>query len=212
MDKTELYQAYYEEHSTQAKLHEEQRERITGIVLTIATLLIGLVTFTKLGLAALAASIPIILLGIYGWFFAGKHYERFKFHTAVMRRIRKEIDAMYATPQHVGVSLETLRSEAESLHYQRFRWPGYRRSLRPAQHAATSWIARQRLHLFWEGIHLMVALIGVGLTIGVVVKRIVVEEPEITRVQLVGPVTCQLVRAAAFRCDTSPPVGPAAKR
>ncbi|WEF35527.1 hypothetical protein [Pseudoduganella chitinolytica] len=211
MDRTELYQAYYNEHSAQAKLHEEQRERITGIVLTIATLLIGLVTFAKLALVALAASIPIILLGVYGWFFAGKHYERFKFHTAVMRRIRQELDVMYAAREHVGASLETLRSEAEASHYRRFRWPAYRKSLRPAQGGAASWIARRRLHVFWEGIHLMVALIGVGLTIGIVVKKFVVEEPEITRVQIVGPTACELARSAALRCAPSTQPGPAGK-
>lgn len=191
MDRTELYQAYYSEHAAQAKLHEEQRERITGIILTITSILIGLVTFAKLGLSALAASIPIVLLGLYGWLFAGKHYERFKFHTAVMHRIRREMDALHDTPQYRGASLETLRSEAEALHYQRFRWPGFGESLRPAQHSAGAWIARQRLHLFWEGIHLMVALIGVGLTIGIVLAKVVTQEPEINKVQIVGPIACQ---------------------
>lgn len=210
MDKTELYRAYYEEHSTQAKIHEEQRERITGIILTIATLLIGLVTFAKLALSALAASIPIILLGVYGWFFAGKHYERFQFHTAVMRRIRNELDALHATPGCAGASLDTLRSEAAAAHYRHFRWPTIAASSRPPQSTATAWIARQRLHVFWEGIHLMVALIGIGLTIGIVAKRFVADEQEINKVQVVGQVAYR--NAGEPAAPATPPQRPAVEK
>jgi hypothetical protein len=72
---------------------------MTNIILSINGVLIGLITFSNLSLWSVCASVSIVLLGIYGFFFAGKHYERFKYHTSIMGAVRGEIDRLYLDPQ-----------------------------------------------------------------------------------------------------------------
>lgn len=38
------------------------------------------------------------------------------------------------------------------------------------QAQTSSWIARQRLHLFWESLHLLVAAIGLALSVAIIVN------------------------------------------
>lgn len=185
MEKADLYKSMYEEHAAQARKHEEQRERITALVLSIVTLLVGFITFAKLSMASSAASLLIVLLGIYGYFFAGKHYERFKLHTKIMRAMRRELDALTLNEGHVGKSVALLRDEAEAAHYREFVWPRFLGGRSAAQNTATSWVARQRLHVFWEAIHLIVVLIGVGLTFGILAKGCSPDQPDITKIQIV---------------------------
>jgi ATP/ADP translocase len=188
MEKADLYRNMYEEHAEQARKHEEQRERITGLVLSIVSILIGFITFAKLSIVSLAVSIPIIMLGAYGYFFAGKHYERFKLHTKIMRAMRHELDALSMNDNHTGKSIAVLREEAEAKHYREFIWPTFSGGRSAAQNNATSWIARQRLHVFWEAIHLMIIVIGICLTISIVAKQFIADEPEIIKVQIIDPI------------------------
>ena len=189
MEKADLYRSMYEEHAAQARKHEEQRERITGLVLSIVSILIGFITFAKLSMVSLAVSLPIIMLGVYGYCFAGKHYERFALHTNIMRAMRQELDACSLDTNHIGKSIAVLHREAELAHYQEFVWPRFSGGRSVAQNSATSWIARQRLHVFWEAIYLMIILIGIGLTVSIVAKRLMVDEPEIMKIQIVEPRT-----------------------
>ena len=69
-------ETFYKDHADQARQHEAQRERMTNLILTIAGVLVGLITFSKLALWSLPAALAITVLGIFGIFFAGKHYER----------------------------------------------------------------------------------------------------------------------------------------
>lgn len=166
----EPLQAYYNEHAEQARQHENQRERMTNIILTIAGVLIGLITFGELNLASLAASLSLIILGFFGFIFSGKHYERNRFHTAIMGRIRHEIDDLAAGQIQASAPLSTLRTEGENKHYEEFSWPNFHKSNSPAQRNASSWIARQRLHVFWEAVPLLVVAIGLALSIAICVK------------------------------------------
>lgn len=184
LSKLEILQDYYSEHTARAAKHEEQRERITGIILTIAGLLIGLVTFAKLSMWALSASIPIAFLGVYGYLFSGKHYERFKYHTQIVRGIRKEIELMEQGGRHQEKSFSAIRAEAEEAHYSKFTWPKLSGGSSQYQNKAKSWIARQRLHIFWEFLHLLIAFMGVGLSVAILAKNTTRESPEIIKVQM----------------------------
>ena len=146
----EHLQRYYDEHAQQARQHGDQRERATNIILSIAGLLVGLITFAELSLGSLAASLTLIALGVFGIFFSGKHYERFKDHTAIMNCIRDEIDRFWKNPSDTPASLGQLRIDGEIKHYEDFRWPKFRGSNSKYQKSATSWIAKQRVHIFWE--------------------------------------------------------------
>lgn len=164
---TEILQKYYDEHAEHARLHESQRERATNIILSICGILIGLITFGELNLSDLPASISIIILGIYGFLFSGKHYERFRFHTSIMKEIREEIWNTKNTPERIK-SLKELREIGAKKHYERFKWPKLKGSRSKNQTNAKSWIARQRNHVFWDGLHVIVILIGVILTISII--------------------------------------------
>jgi len=180
-------QSYYDEHAAHARNHEEQRERATNLILSIAGLLVGLVTFAKLSLLSLPAAICIVLLGIFGFVFAGKHYERFRYHTAIMEAIRLEIERMSSDPKITPKSLSELRSDGETNHYEKFTWPSFRGSRCASQATARSWIARQRLHVFWESVHVLVVVIGVALCLAIALNTKF--EPSPVKVEIVPPST-----------------------
>jgi hypothetical protein len=189
VDKLQSLQSYYDEHAAQARRHEEQRERVTNLMLSIAGLLVGLITFAKLSLWALPAAVCIVLLGAYGFLFAGKHYERFRFHTEILRAIRHEIERVSEQPDEKAKSLSDLRSEGEEKHYKDFVWPRFQGTKIKPQANARSWIARQRLHVFWEFVHLLVVAIGLALCVAIGLNPTFKEEPTPLKVQVVSPTT-----------------------
>lgn len=87
-----------------------------------------------------------------------------------MKEVRKEIDQCNGTLNAQSVSLQDLRKRGEKNHYKKFRWPQPSEDTNEHQLNAKSWIARQRLHLFWEAIPLLVALIGL-LLIGAILSK-----------------------------------------
>lgn len=205
MPTLESLQSYYDEHATQARKHEEQRERVTNIVISIAGLLIGLVTFANLQLWSLIGAASVSLLGIYGFLFSGKHYERFKFHTAVLEAVRNEIERAPSHPKYGSVSLSSLRSSATAKHYREFVWPKFSGTNDDAQAAARSWIARQRLHVFWEAVHLLVVGIGLALCIAILIKHWMEGPDKPIRVEIVAPV---IVTQGAVGTPKPTPSGP----
>lgn len=176
---------YYNEHASQARQHEDQRERMTNIILSIAGVLIGLITFSELSIWSVPASISVIIIGFYGFLFAGKHYERFKFHTSIMKAIRDEIDRIALDKNAVQSTLQSLREKGESNHYKKFTWPRFSGTDSELQAGAKSWIARQRVHTFWELIHILVLIIGIGLTTAIIIKTMTHSPKEPIKVQLV---------------------------
>lgn len=197
MPTLESLQSYYDEHAAQARKHEEQRERVTNIVLSIAGLLVGLVTFANLQLWSLIAAGSVSLLGLYGFLFSGKHYERFKFHTAILQAVRKEIERTPNDPDYGKASLSSLRESATNKHYQEFVWPKFSGTNDKAQETATSWIARQRLHVFWEAVHLLIVVIGLALCIAVVLKHALEGSDKPTRIEIITPVVISQSTAGA---------------
>lgn len=179
---------YYKEHADQARQHEGQRERMTSIVLAVAGILVGLVTFSKLSFWSLPAAFTIVILGAYGFCFAGKHYERFRYHSSIMARIRCEMDRLSLQPNAPPTPLSKLRSDGEKDHYVSFKWPSFRGTRSGAQADAKSWIARQRLHVFWEAVHLLVVVLGLVLSAVVIAKAIHGSSEEPLKIRIVGSV------------------------
>lgn len=171
---------YYNEHAAQARQHEDQRERMTNIILSISGVLVGLTTFSELSIWALSASLPIMLLGIFGFFFAGKHYERAKFHTAIMKEIREEIDRVSLDKKTNRMSLSKIREAGSCNHYSKFVWINIF-SLKKekveknmeyvCKMRSPSTIAKCRIHIFWEFLHILIAILGLGLTIAILIKE-----------------------------------------
>jgi len=157
-------QAYYDEHASQARQHENSRHQITALVLAITGALVGIVTSVKLAANAWPAASALVVIGLAGYFAAAKYYERFRFHTSIMEAIRGEIERLMAGG--VGVTpLSVLRHRGENWHYKNFVWPGWFRTRSNAQANAGSRIARARTHMFWELLHLAVVLLGVILLV-----------------------------------------------
>jgi hypothetical protein len=179
-------ETFYKDHSDQARQHEAQRERMTNLVLAITGVLVGLVTFSKLALWALPAALTVSALGIFGYCFAGKHYERYRYHASIMQAARDEMDRLAAAPGTTPRPLSAIRSEGETKHYQKFTWPRLRGTGNPLQAQAKSWIARQRLHVFWEAVHILVAVIGVALSVAIGVKAVSGSPEEPLKVRIVG--------------------------
>jgi hypothetical protein len=171
MEKLENHERFYDEHASQARMHEEQRERVTNIILSIAGVLVGLVTFAKLSYWALPAALSVIILGGYGYLFSGRHYERNRFHTKVMSKVRDEIDRVQGDENAIPEPLSTLRCRAGKEHYREFVWPSFSGSRDKEQSGAKSWIARQRLHIFWELVHLIIAALGLALCLAIVLNE-----------------------------------------
>jgi xanthosine utilization system XapX-like protein len=154
---------FFAEHAQQARKHEEQREKATNIILSITAALTGLVTFAKLSIWSLPAALAIAILGVFGFFFCGKHYERARMHTEILRQIRLEIDGAGS----VRRNLTELSQVGRQAHYKQFTWPNARAD--DVNHReAKSWIARQRLNVFWELLHALVVLIGVSLVSAII--------------------------------------------
>jgi hypothetical protein len=80
----------------------------------------------------------VVVLGIYGAVFSRKHYERNRFHTTIMAGFRDALEASLT-----GAPLRSIRDAAEKKHNARFPW-------------LSGW----RLHLFWDGLSVAVAVAG----------------------------------------------------
>jgi hypothetical protein len=156
--------AFYREHVEMARQHETQRSTVSTIIVAIAGGIVSLVSAARFHEHW---SIPVILicLGCYGLFFARKQYERNRFHALIAARIRKSVDP----------GSDPIRKQAEIEHYLRsvhkfdpieegevLRLASISGGTKQARSVA-SFVARFRLHYLWEGLNIIVALIGVVL-------------------------------------------------
>jgi hypothetical protein len=133
-----------QEHYTQGRHHETQRAGVVSAILAIATALTGLVTFDKtLSSSDLPMTLGLILLGVFGFGFSMKQYERFRLHMARAREYRNALDALLP-----GSPLRELKRRADTSHETEFR------GLEPL-----------RLHYWWASLNLFVAALGVVLTV-----------------------------------------------
>lgn len=77
MTRLESLWKFYDEHAAQARQHENQRERMTNIILIVAGALIGFLSSSSSAtIYSFISSVVLIPLGIFGWMFSSKHYER----------------------------------------------------------------------------------------------------------------------------------------
>jgi len=179
LERIDMLLKMYEEHASQAQQNENQRVLMTGIVLTMAGAVLSLITFAKAALYTWPLSLFLVGVGIYGWLFSEKHYERNRLHTTIMRVYRDEIEnEMSGSRPNTGSpkTLAQLREDGEREHYDKY--PGPQSEY---QRKAKSWIARQRLGLFWEGLHLGVVAIGLLLLLFIIYRR---DKPDVVRAEV----------------------------
>lgn len=123
----------------------------TTVLLAIAAGILGLLggghsgplTRVQLPLTAF-----LVVLGVFGAFFSAKYHDRFEFH---MFRGREYRDAL-------ETNLPGLRGSER------------RHSADVASRAKYPWLHRRRLYAFWVLLHLLVAAIGVTLTLSILLS------------------------------------------
>jgi hypothetical protein len=144
MDNAELWWKLFEEYSSEARHHEQQRATVTGFFSALAAGVLTLVGMDKaLSLADLPASLFLVVIGSFGCVFSAKQYERY--YVAMERARQFRLAVQEAMP---GSKVHELKTAADDKAAKRF----------PRLH---SW----RLGLFWVALHALIASFGVLLAV-----------------------------------------------
>ena len=131
---------FYRENTLQSRHYDEQRQNVTAVVAMAAALVIGL--------AALApaphplAALLLVLLGGYGFLACVRYHERARLHVERVHAVRDEISRRFPS------QVMDLYAVANEKHAKRF----------PFLSEKTA-----RVHYVWLGVHVGVAVLGVGL-------------------------------------------------
>lgn len=138
---------FYQEHCVWERHHEAQRTSMTTLFVAIAAGVLGVITFdSKLNFTDLPLTAFLAMLGLFGAIFAAKHYERFCQHQERANQYRRALDAQF--PSAGILSLRFAADEKVHAKFPRLR--------------------KLRLHSFWIGLHILIALFGTVLTAGIV--------------------------------------------
>ncbi|NQU34129.1 MAG: hypothetical protein HQ521_12925 [Bacteroidetes bacterium] len=92
MDSDELHWRMYNDHVTQARQHEDQRERMTTLIVVVAAAAMAFISQNGLEYYDLVLSLPLIILGAFGARFSFKHYERNRMHVKIASGYLRSID------------------------------------------------------------------------------------------------------------------------
>lgn len=133
---------FYEEQAMQVRQHENLRASVTSTLAAISAAVVALAGIGGLSPSDIPAGFVVVLLGALGIALSLKHYERNRFHAAIMGKTREEIDRLLL----VGSSAKTtseLRSAAEDDHKNKHR---------------VLW--HVRLNRLWLGLAIGIGLIG----------------------------------------------------
>jgi hypothetical protein len=150
LEKEEYLWRMVNEHMTQARHQETLRSSMTTMLVTLAGVIVGFVTFDReLSPTDLAPSILLFFLGVFGISFSAKHYERFNFHIARVRSYRSALEKCFH-----DVQWKELREEADRYHKHKF----------PR-------LVNQRQHRLWLVLHGVTASIGFVLTVVIILKQ-----------------------------------------
>ncbi len=136
-DEADLLLAFYNEQTTQARHHEEQRATMTNVVLAVAGAATGLTSFKDADVLHLPLALFLVGVGCYGAIFSAKHYERNRYHSELARQYRRTLERVMP-----GAKID--RDEVRKEHAKKFP-------------RLTSW----RLNWFWVAIPLLAVALGI---------------------------------------------------
>lgn len=158
---------HYEEHSRQRRHHEDMRAQATSIMVAIAGGVIALAGLDGLSTADIPSGVLVITLALLGVLLSLKHYERFRWHSAISDELRAEIDRALVDPSGSPRPPTEVSRDASTKHFSDWTATGEIRrgrhrhdELRPA-----SPIARIRLFVLWAVVPSLVGLVGVLLVV-----------------------------------------------
>lgn len=127
---------FYKNHEAIMLNHESQRSNMTNIIITMCTILFAVIGNLDVGIEKLFLSFLIPLLGLFGYYFSMKHYERFSWHLSCANAYRKKLHEMY--PSTI-IDRDDIKENLK----ERF-----------------GWIHRSRLYKYWSSIHLAILITG----------------------------------------------------
>jgi hypothetical protein len=148
---------FYDEHAAQARQHENLRATVTSTLAAMAAAVTALAGVGGLSAADVPAGLVIMIVGGLGVALSLKHFERNRFHAAVMFQVQSEIERLRATVLHDPAGATQLWEAAKKAHDQDFSI--WKKS--PSQKLGRSPWVRVRLYLLWAGLPLGIGLVGV---------------------------------------------------
>ena len=144
-DKVEVLLELYNEHSEWERHHESQRSSVASILIAVAAGILGIVTFDgHISIVDVPLTAFLTILGCFGALFSAKQYDRFTLHKERAKQIREALDRLVP-----DAKILKLRDSAD----HRYKKNNHL-------------ISRMRLHHFWNTLHILIALVGVILTVG----------------------------------------------
>jgi hypothetical protein len=146
MDSKSIILEYWKDQRAQARHTETQRATFTNISLIVAAALLGFVANMGFHASSLALTATITFLGIFGAATSAKYYERYNIHLEQAIRFS-----------------EMLAGQEQEYDHEKILAPVR------ADHASRNRLARLRLNRLWVAFHLIVAIIGLTMSIIIIV-------------------------------------------
>lgn len=149
--------------------HENQRSTISNLLLTVAIILIGFITYDHdIARSDLPASFFLVIIGIFSCFFTLKNYERFRFHYSLFTNYLLAIDAALQCNDLNNDEDRKIRDEIrKSLKLDSDKSVYLMQSISNMakndyikEGGLMAKIAKFRVHQFWIGLHLFISVIG----------------------------------------------------
>ena len=147
-DEDEILWRLYQDHLTHGRHHETLRATTTTVLLAVVAGVLGFLGAAHawpLAHEHIPLCVFLILLGIFGAFFSAKYHERFDFHMNRAREYRNALDKSLP-----NANINAVRPKADK-----------------KTQAEYPWLYERRLWHFWVALHIMIAALGVLLTISI---------------------------------------------
>lgn len=138
-DKTLLWHLY-EDNRAQAQFHETQRVNGTGLIGGGAAVVIS--TLSQDGSYSredIPLAVVLIVIGVFGFFFCVKSYERMQLHLNRCREFLKMLDECDKTHDLVAIKNAADAKTKKEFHFA----------------------SKLKLRLFWQGVHVLIAIAGI---------------------------------------------------
>jgi hypothetical protein len=144
MDDKALLWHLYDDNRTQAQFHETQRVNGTGLIGSGAAVIIAVISqdghYTR---SEVPLAIVLIVIGAFGFLFCLKEYERMQLHLNRCRAFLKLLDDLDETHD-----LNAIKDECDKKTAAQFPMS-----------------SKLKLRIFWQGIHVIIALTGIAVLI-----------------------------------------------
>ena len=129
-----------------AKHHDNQRERMTSLILIFAGFCIASVGWDRqIGDSDAWIGGFLALVGMFGVIFSLKHYENFKLHYSRFREYRAELDKKFENSP-----IMNLKNQGDCQHTRNMRYP---------------FTKRIPLHRLWASLPALIAIIGCAIVL-----------------------------------------------